>query len=51
LNYVAKKLNDNRRKFLADARDLYKRLVGATKINLAFIELLVVDWADKLLGK
>lgn len=37
--------------FLTEVRDLYKRLVGANSKNLAFIELMVVDWVDKLLEK
>lgn len=61
LNFAANKLKENKKKFfieftnvekdkfLVEVRDLHKRLVGANQKNLAFIELMVVDWIDKLL--
>ncbi len=60
LNFVASKLKDNKRKifmeftddekekFLVEIRDLHNRLVRANQKNLAFIELMVVDWIEKL---
>lgn len=61
LNFVANKLKDNKRKFfveytkeekekfLVEVRDLHKRLIGANVKNLGFIEMMVVDWSNKLL--
>ncbi len=61
LNYVVKKLNDNKRKFfvefsdsekerfLSDVRDFYKRLVGANVKSLPLLESMIVEWVDDIL--
>ena len=61
LNYVVKKLDENKRKFfiefsdsekekfLNEARDFYKRLVGVNSKSLPLLESMIVDWVDDLL--
>lgn len=60
LNYVAAKLNDNkakifnefskeeREKLMNTIKDFYTRLSNSNVRNLPFVELLIVDWVDKL---
>jgi Mg/Co/Ni transporter MgtE len=61
LNYVVKRLNDNKRKFfveytdaekekfLNNVRDYYKRVVGANAKSLTLLESMIVEWVDDLL--
>lgn len=60
LNYVVKKLNDNkvkifaefseaeREKLLNEMRDLYSRLSNSNTKNFPFVELMIIDWLNKL---
>lgn len=61
LNYIVNKLNENkvkiftefddekRRKLLNDMKDLHNRLLTSTPRNIAFVEMMIVDWANKTL--
>lgn len=61
LNYVINKFNDNkvkifteyddekRKKLLNDIKDLHNRLLTSTPRNIAFVEMMIVDWVNKTL--
>lgn len=61
LNLVVSKLNDHkveifteysdekRKKLLYDMRDLHNRLLASTPRNIAFIEMMIVDWVNNTL--
>lgn len=61
LNYVAKRLKENKRKFfieftdserekfLNDVRDFHKRLLGANAKSVPLLESMIVDWVDDIL--
>lgn len=59
LNYVVNKFNNNkvkifteyseekRMKLIADMRDLHNRLLNSNTRNIAFVEMMIVDWVNK----
>lgn len=61
LNYVVKKFNDNkvkifteysdeqRKKLLEDMKDLRSRLSNSNQRNIAFVEMMIVDWVNNIL--
>ena len=61
LNYVVKKFNDNkvkifteysdeqRKKLLEDMKDLRSRLSNSNQRNMAFVEMMIVDWVNNIL--
>jgi hypothetical protein len=61
LNYIVSKFNDNkikiftkypdeeREKMLQDMRDFHSRLSNSNQRNIAFIEMMIVDWANNIL--
>ncbi len=61
LNYIVSKFNDNkikiftkypdeeREKMLQNMRDFYSRLSNSNQRNIAFIEMMIVDWANNIL--
>ena len=61
LNYIVSKFEDNkvkifteysvdeRKKLLQEMRELYLKLINANQRNVAFVELMIVDWANNIL--
>ncbi|HCL03850.1 MAG TPA: hypothetical protein DHW61_15830 [Lachnoclostridium phytofermentans] len=61
LNYIVKKFNDNkvkifteysdeqRKKLLEEMKDLQSRLSNSNQRNIVFVEMMIVDWANKIL--
>lgn len=62
MNYVINKFNDNkakifkeypddeREKLLQDMRDLHYKLLNANQRNVAFVEIMIVDWVNQIFG-
>lgn len=58
-NYAASKLNDNKvkifteysaeeqDKLINEMKDLYSRLASSNQRNIAFVEMMIVDWINK----
>lgn len=61
LNHIVSKFNNNkvkiftefsdekREKLLKDMRDLHNRLLTSTPRNIAFVEMMIIDWVNKTL--